>query len=194
MKQGLYAALARMDPRVLLIAMTAILGLVAFEGWYLVLRKPLLEYQKVVATRNTLASVLTGAASVQDELPRLAGELMRLADRLAGQLRLPASDDQMVASLMTELDHSARGHGITLSGIRPGARRQVLSFEEASFDISAQGKYLALCHWLLGFEKALGQSATISDFTMKSTDEGRQVALTVRVALYRALPAPGAGT
>src|SRR6266700_3803621 len=74
-----------------------------------------------------------------------------------------------------------------------GARRQVLSFEEIAFEVSAQGQYLLLCEWLLDFERTLGRSATVTDFTMRSVDEGRQVGLTLKVALYRPLPAAGGG-
>lgn len=194
MKARLLGALAKLDPRLLLVLMFFAIGLVAYEGWYLALRKPFLAYQKVVAARATLGATLSGSADAQGEVSRLAAELLGLLDRLAGELRLPAADDEMVASLMTELERSARTDGVVLIGIRPGARRRVLSFEEASFEISAQGKYIPLGHWLMGFEQTLSRRATVSEFTMKSIDEGRQVALTVRLALYRALPAPGAGS
>ena len=103
-----------------------------------------------------------------------------------------APDRQMASEVMANLDRSAAASGITLTGIRPGARRQVLEFEEISFDVSAQGKYLRLCQWLLDFERTLGRNATVSEFTMKSADEGRLVALNLKAVLYRPLRTPGA--
>jgi len=142
MKARLFGALAKLDPRLLLMLMFFAIGLVAYEGWYLALRKPFLAYQKVVAARATLGATLSGSADAPGEVPRLAAELLGLLDRLAGELRLPAADDEMVASLMTELERSAKTDGVVLIGIRPGARRRVLSFEEASFDH-------VVCSWVL---------------------------------------------
>jgi len=191
MKERIFAALARLDPRLLLGLMILIAGLVAFEGWLLLLRAPLAEYQKLILTRESLALSLAAAPSQQGELARLAAELRQVSARLTGQLQPPAPDDQIASLVMAELDRSAGQNGITLAGIRPGPRREVLSFEEVSFEVSAQGNYLRLCQWLMDFERTLGQSATVSEFTMKAMDEGRVLALTLKVGLYRPLQLSG---
>ena len=191
MKQRMLAALARLDPRLLLGLMILVAGLMAFEGWLLLLRAPLAEYQKLISTRETLALSLAAVPSQQGELSRLAAELRQFSARLTGQLRPPAPDDQIASLVMAELDRSAGRNGITLAGIRPGPRREVLSFEEASFEVNAQGTYLRLCQWLMDFERTLGQSATVNEFTMKAADEGRVVALTLKVGLYRPLQSFG---
>jgi Tfp pilus assembly protein PilO len=191
--QRILGALSRIRPQVLLLAMILIASAAAFEGWYLVLRRPLAEYRQLAATRESLAAALEASANRQGELSRLTAELKELSDRLAGELRASAPDDQLAVSLMTELDHAAARKGVTLTSVKPGARRQVLSFDEVTFDVGAQGKYLLLCEWLLDFEVTLGRSATITDFTMRSTQEDGQVGLTLKVALYRPLPGAGAG-
>ena len=191
MIQRMLAALARLDPRLLVGLMILIVGLSAFEGWLLLLRAPLAEYQKLISTRESMALSLAAAPSQQGELARLAAELSQVSARLTGQLRPPAPDDQIASLVMAELDRSAGENGITLAGIRPGPRREVLSFEEASFEVSAQGNYLRLSQWLMDFERTLGQSATVSEFTMKAADEGRVVALTLKVDLYRPLQLSG---
>jgi Tfp pilus assembly protein PilO len=191
MKEQMLAALARLDPRLLLGLMILVAGLVAFEGWSLLLRAPLAEYQKLISTRESLALSLAAAPSQQGELARLAAELRQVSARLTGQLRPPAPDDQMASLVMAELDRSAGQNGITLAGIRPGPRREVLGFEEVSFEVSAQGNYLRLCQWLMDFERTLGQSATVSEFTMKAAGEGRVIALTLKLGLYRPLPLSG---
>jgi Tfp pilus assembly protein PilO len=99
----------------------------------------------------------------------------------------------MAASLMAELDRSAARNSVMLTGVKPGARRQVQAFEEIAFEISARGKYLMLCSWLMDFENALGQNATVTEFLMQSADEGREVALTLKVGLYKPLPTTGGG-
>jgi Tfp pilus assembly protein PilO len=191
MKQRIFAALATLDPRLLLGLMILIAGLVAVEGWMLLLRAPLAEYQKLISTRESMALSLAAAPSQQGELSRLAAELRQVSARLTGQFRPPAPNDQTASLLMAELDRSAGQNGITLAGIRPGPRREVLGFEEASFEVSAQGNYLRLCQWLMDFERTLGQSATVSEFTMKAAGEARVLALTLKVGLYRPLQLSG---
>jgi Tfp pilus assembly protein PilO len=190
-KKRLLAALAGLDPRLFLGGIVLLFALLALEGWLLVLRKPLTEYQQLAATRQTLARSLGGARSEQGELDRLAAELKQVAARLGAQLRPPGPDDQIASTLMAELDRSASLNGVTLAGIRPTARRQVQGFEEVLFEVNAQGKYLQLCQWLMDFERTLGQSATVSEFSMKSADEGRLVALSLKVALYRPMQVTG---
>jgi Tfp pilus assembly protein PilO len=192
MRERLLAALGRFDPRLVLGGMVLLIALVALEGWLLVLHKPYAEYRKLVAARETLALSLGAAPSQQGDLARLAAELKQITARLGAQLRPAAPDDQIASMVMAALDRSASLKGVTLAGIRPGGRRQVQSFEEVLFEVSAQGKYLQLCEWLMDFEQVLGQSATISEFSMKSVDEGRLVALSLKVALYRPLQAAGA--
>ena len=182
-------ALSRVSPRFLLLAMILIVGAAALEGWVLVLRKPFLEYRQLAATKASLATMVGALASQRAEQSRLAAELKELSDRLSGELRAPAPEDQLAVSFMSELDHDAARKGVMLTSVKPGAQRQLLSFEEIAFDVGARGKYLLLCEWLLDFERTLGQIATVTDFTMRSVDEGRQVGLTLKVALYRPLRA-----
>src|SRR6266496_2650299 len=193
MTQRILGALSRISPRVLLLAMMLIVSAAAFEGWFLVLRAPLGEYRRLAATRESLDVTVAKSATQHGELSRLTAELKELSDRLSGELHASAPEDQLAVSLMTELDHAAVRKGLTLTSVKPGARRQVLSFEEIAFDVSAQGKYLLLCEWLLDFERTLGRSATVTDFTMRSIEEGRQVGLTLKVALYRPSSSAGAG-
>ena len=61
MKERMLAALARLDPRLLLGLMVLILGVVAVEGWLLLLRAPLAEYQKLISTRESLTLSVAAA-------------------------------------------------------------------------------------------------------------------------------------
>jgi Tfp pilus assembly protein PilO len=177
---------------VLLLAMVLLGAAAAFEGWVLALRKPLNEYRNLVETKANLAAANDIAAARSGELGRLASELKQVSDRLNGELGAPAPDEQLAVSLMSDLDRAAASGGIVLTSVKPGTRRQVLSFEEVSFEVGARGKYLLLCEWLLGLERTLGTLATVTEFTMKSIDEGRQVALNLKVAVYRPAPITGA--
>ena len=180
-------AIGKLDPRLVLGIMLLIVSLLAIEGWILVLRKPYADYRQIVATRVALASMRSQPFDQSSVLEKLSIELGQLAANLEGDLRLPASDDKMVASLIEALDRSAVAHGVTLSGVKPKERKQVSIFEEASFEVTAKGPYLHLCEWMQDFGKRLGNNATITEFDMKATNEERTVALSLNIALYRPL-------
>ena len=185
MMKAIIQALGKLDRRLLQGTMLMLVALVLKAGF--VLRKPHAEYQKILATRIALSSALKNAPDQSGELGKMANELKQLSDKLSGELHLSASDDKMAASVMEALDKSASAHGLTLISIKPGERKPVSVFEEISFEVNAKGGYLQLCQWLLDFGTKLGSNATITEFDMKSADEGRQVALSLKIALYRPL-------
>ncbi len=193
MTQWMRAALARVDPRAVTLALALAVGLAAFESWYLLLRKPLAEFQRLGAATGALMARVKSAENQQTELNRLQAEASRLADRVAGELRVSAPEDDVASFLMTELDRTAARDGVVLTGVKPGGRRVVLGLEELAFEVGAQGRYPALCQWLLGFGDTLGQGATVTDFEMKSIDERGRIALSLKLALYRPPGSAGAG-
>jgi Tfp pilus assembly protein PilO len=180
-------ALGGIDTRVVSGTMLLLIGLVAFESWMMVLRGPLAEYRQIRAAHRVLAAAVQQSPLQLDELGKVTSELKLLSDKLSGQLHIRASDDEMAASLMAALDQSAAPYGIELSSMKPGARRQVSVFEEVSFEVSGRGNYLQLCQWMLDFEKTLGNSATISEFDMRTADSDGHVILSFNIALYRPL-------
>lgn len=187
MMQRLVDALGKLNPRLVPGLMLLFVGLLVFEGWTLLLRKPYADYQKIQATRAALTSSLRPTSDPSSEFGKLANELTQLTEKLSGELRLPASDDKMAASLMEALDRSASRHGVMLAGVKPKERKPVSVFEEVSFEVSAKGAYRQLCGWMLDFGNTLGNNATVTEFDMKSTDAGRQITLSLNIALYRPL-------
>ncbi len=193
MTKWMHTTLSRVPPRALVLALVLAVAVVGFEGWYLLLRKPLVEYRRLTATTAALTAAVKSPASQQAELNRLQAEVRQISERVAGELRLPAAEDETASFLMTELDRTAARDGVVLTGVKPGGRRQVLGFEEVAFEVGAQGKYLPLCQWLRDFRDTLGQGATVTDFEMTSIEEGGRGALSLKLALYRPPLIPGAG-
>jgi Tfp pilus assembly protein PilO len=188
-KDRFFAALLKADPRVVWLGMIVVAALGAFEGWYLVLRTPLAQYQQLHATRVGLEAVAAASPREPAELTQLAAEVQSLAERLKGELRAAQSDEQLTARLMTELDQSALSRGAALKAVKHGGHKPVGPFDEVSFDVSAEGKYLKLSGWLLDLERVLGPSAAITELSMKATDT-REAAVTLKLALYRGNAAP----
>ncbi len=187
MMNKVYQALGKLDSRMLIGLMLFLIGLLVFEGWMLVLRKPYTEYRQVISTRASLSSSLDQSANQSSEMNTVANELKQLSDTLSGELHLSATDDKMAATLMESLDHSARQHSITLFSVKPLATQPVSVFEEVSFEVSAKGQYLQLARWMLDFSNTLGSNVAVTEFDMKAAEEGKQVMLTLNIALYRPL-------
>ena len=192
MNARLLAAASKLSPQAWWLLVLLVGGAVALEGWLLVLRQPVNTYRELAADRASLRAIEDMTAAQQAEQQRAGLRSKQLSERLSAELDAP-SEEQLTVALMRKLDQAAAREGIRLTSLKPGARRQVLAFEELSFDVGAQGKYLPLCQWLLDFEQSLGKFATVTDFTMKALDGGRQVTLNLRLALYRPIPA-GADT
>jgi Tfp pilus assembly protein PilO len=187
MMRNAVQALEKLDFRFVIGMLLLFLMLLAAEGWLLLLKKPYTEYQQILSARESLSSVLRQSGNQLSELDLLANELKHLSEKLSGELQLPASDDEMAASLMEALDNSASKYGLVLSSVKPKERKQVSVFEEVSFEVSAKGAYLHLSTWMLDFANSLGHNATVTEFDMKSSDEGKQVILSLNIALYRPL-------
>ena len=194
MSARLLALLSRLSPGASLLLVLSIGGAILVEGWMLVLRQPFAAYRELSAARESLRAIEDMTAAQQEELRRVAARSQQFAERLNAELGAPAAEEQLTVSLMRRLDQAATREGIQLTSLKPASRRNVLSFEELSFDVGAKGRYLALCHWLLNFEQSLGRFATVTDLTMNSTDGGRQVTLSLRLAVYRPQTSGKGGT
>lgn len=187
MMNKIVLALSKLNRNLVVGIMLLIIGLIVLEGWMLLLRKPYTEYKQIVDTKESLALALSQSPDQSSQMSHLANELKQLTEQLSGELKLPASDDKMAASFMAALDHAAKAHGVSLFSVKPKDRKTVSVFEEVSFEVSAKGSYLHLTEWMLDFTNALGNNATVTEFEMKTVEEGKQVLLTLNIALYRPL-------
>jgi hypothetical protein len=193
MSARLIDALARLRPAAWWSLVLVVGALIAFEGWLVVLRQPFVAYLDLSAARESLRAIEDLTVAQHAEQQRAGLRNRQLSERLSAELDAPASEEQLTVALMRKLDQAAARDGVRLISLKPGARRPVLAFEELSFEVGAQGKYLALCHWLLDFERSLGKFATVTDLTMRSGEAGREVTLNLRLALYRPMPGGGGG-
>jgi Tfp pilus assembly protein PilO len=183
MKQRILAVLSGRDERLVIGAMVLLVVLIAFEGWQFVLKTPFTKYRQVRENRVALASAIAAAPRGAPELAALAAEVQEVVRRLDAELQVPHSDDQLAAVLITELDRSAAENGVRLKAVKPGPRGTVGLFEEISYEVAAEGKYVALCRWLIQLENAVGGRAAVHSFALKT--EADHVWATLRLALYR---------
>lgn len=187
MMNKLVLALSKLNRHLVIGVMLFVIGLIVLEGWMLLIRKPYAEYKRTVETRESLALALRQSPDQASEMSHLANELKQITDKLTSELTFPASDDKVAASFMASLDQLAKVHGVSLFSVKPKDQKAVSVFEEMSFEVSAKGSYLPLSEWMLDFTNTLGNNATVTEFDMKTVEEGKEVLLTLNITLYRPL-------
>jgi hypothetical protein len=182
--------LMRLDRRAL-VGTTAVLVLfVALEGWLLVLRGPLAEWRTLVVRRQ--ASETAAPAAFGAEIERLRGDIAR-AERALQADPMSGTDDDTVLQLIATFGRLAPRHGVVLGSVKAGGRGVDRDFEQVTFDVEARGAYRALIDWLADSEAQVAPLSVI-ELTMSAIDEGRQVALKVKFAVYLPMPTGGKGT
>ena len=191
MNAQLMNRLYRLEPRVLLWIMAALVVFLLLEGWLLVLRQPLSDYARL----RKEAAALGPPASSTDPMPvqigRLEKELAAIQHKLQGDgPQLP--EDQMVVYIIDRLARIADANGVRLGSVRPALTRRVLMFDEASFDIKVSGRYAALFEWLRAIEDELGP-LVITRFAIKQADTSGGLSMELKLAAYRLAPANGGG-
>lgn len=189
MKDRALKMLARLDGRVLLVAMTAVVAFAAIEAWMLVLRKPLLELSNQTSVQAELAATTDGDSRAAAQIERLAAELPRLEQEFAGG-HGGRSDDGTILFLMDALGRIATRNGVGLGSVRPGSRRIVHGFEESTYDIEVRGDYRSLYQWLREAQPGTAP-LVVTGFTLRALDDGSRLALALKLADYRPVTVAG---
>ena len=190
MNDRLMARLARLEPRVQLLAMGGLLVILLLLSWWLLLRAPLADYRRLQGARAALVRPQSEPSRLLAKIGLTEGELAGLTQQLGGE-SAPQPVDQLVVSIVNRLDRSAARRGVRLDRVHPGTTRPVLMFDEVSADIKVTGKYQALFEWLRDTEMELGP-LVVTQFSMKLTDVAAgTLSMDLKLAAYR-LAATGA--
>lgn len=175
-----------LDPRVRRLVVFGAVLLVIVEIWVLALRPPLDRYRALRAGNAGLEQLAATQRDREGEVQRVEAEIAALETRLQGSLP-GLTTEQMVVALVARLDRLARRHGVVLAGVKPGERRQVLMFEEVSFDIKAMGTYIPLVAWLDDVQSDLGP-LVVTRFDIKAGAPDKPLDMDLKIAAYRAAP------
>lgn len=176
------ARLAALDRRLLAGVLGAALLFVAIECWLMVLRPPWIEWRALAALRST-AQAPTETASTPAEIERLTQSVAGVEQQTQAALVAPRSDDDTVLFLIGALDRLGSRHGVALGGVRPASRGIVQGFQATSFEIEAQGTYLALTDWLNDSRAAIAPLVP-TEFTLNLAGEDSRLALKMKVTAY----------
>lgn len=189
MKERLLRRLAAFDRRLMLVAMAALVALAAIECWLLVVRAPLVELRNQTAARADLSATHADSSKTAAQIERLKAELPSLEKALVGNSSA-RSEDTVILSLMDVLGRVGGRHGVALGSVRPGARRTIERLEETTYDIDVRGDYRGLYQWLRDTQASVAP-LVVTGITLRSIDEGKRVALALKLADYRPVTVQG---
>ena len=169
--------------RLLLVVGTSVLA--AGVGYVLVLRTPLVRLQ-ALAREDPSVSV----ASIQAEVTRLdhaiaatEASVFEAEERLFGGLAdLPAEKTE--SYIIERLDAISGRYAVELMGVDPGESRSVVSFEEHTYEVEANGSFFAVFEWLQELEVEL-RPLVVNEFGLSPDRTSGGVQLSVRLASYR---------
>lgn len=183
--------LARVPARQLNLALIGTLVIACALVWLLAVRTPLATLRVMQAESARLEAVAVAAATDTDGLrlqgERLAAEAAALSHDL-DKVYMQRSADQMLVYLISEVDRAGTRHGVKLSGAMPGQARKVAIFDEIPFDVEARGSYQSLVDWMGEIERSL-PALSIVRFEIRPADAPPQLAMKIRIAVYRPLEA-----
>lgn len=181
--------LARVPARQLNLALIGTLVIACALVWLLAVRTPLATLRVMQAERARLEAVAaaTDTSGLRLQGERLAAEAAALSHDL-DKVYMQRSADQMLVYLISEVDRAGTRHGVKLSGAMPGQARKVAIFDEIPFDVEARGSYQSLVDWMGEIERSL-PALSIVRFEIRPADAPPQLAMKIRIAVYRSLEA-----
>jgi Tfp pilus assembly protein PilO len=184
MKQVM-ALLTRVPARQLNMLLCGVLLIVAALAWSIGIQKPLMSWRVTDRERARLTSLDTNPGASDAQHKALVEQVARLTHDL--HLDEPQRHpDELLLSLISEADRSARRHDIQLGGAVPGPVRKLVIFEEISFDVNAQGSYQSLMDWIADLEQTFAALAVLH-FRITPSTEPSRLNMRVRVAAYKPL-------
>ncbi len=180
--QGL---LQQVQPRMLMLLLGSIVALTALGAYLYLFKKDLKELQQL----NRMYRQSVKAVSIQEQalnefdMEQLQNQVIALKSQLYGK-RANMLPGELVSHIIGELDMVAARNNVRLISVKPGARAELLDFEEVPFDVEVRGGYFELYNWLQGAEQEL-RPMVVKQFHLIPSSPGDEVRMEVRMVSYR---------
>ena len=136
--------------------MLVMVAVVVATGIALYLIKPLyLDFRDKRVSFQMLQNQIDDQTQLQQAIDQERERIRQLQLQLHGEAgNMPVNE--MEAYLVGRLQELAWDAGIELMGVRPGAAKRIMEFEEISFKVDVKGEYRNLYRWLDSIDDALG--------------------------------------
>ncbi len=185
--QGL---LQQVQPRMLILLLGSVVVLTATGAYLYLFKNDLKEMKELRRIYSQSVKTVSIQEQALDEfdLDQLRQQVIDLKSRLYGK-RANMHPGQMVSSIIGELDVVATRNSVRLLGVTPGARAELLGFEEVPFDVEVKGRYFDLYNWLQDAEREL-RPMVVKQFHLIPSSPGDDVRMELRVVSYRPPESP----
>ena len=179
--------LTQIEPASLRLILT-MAAVVIMTGIALYLVKPqYLDFREKRVSYKLLHSQIDDQAQLQQAIDRERDQIQKLQLQLHGEAgNLPVNE--MESYLVGRLQGLAWDAGIELVGVRPGAAKRIMEFEEISFEVDVKGEYKNLYRWLDSIDDALGfMLVTNYEISLSNRNAaGTELDMHVTIVFYRA--------
>jgi Tfp pilus assembly protein PilO len=169
-----------------MIMMLVCVVIVAATALYMI--KPVfVDYQQRRETYGMLQNQLQDQAQLQSSIDQARDQIGKLQLELHGEAsNMPVNE--MESYLVGRLQGLSWDAGIELVGVRPGAAKRIMEFEEISFEVDVSGEYANLYKWLDMIGNVLGfMLVTNYDISLSGRDSSKTALnMHVTIVFYRA--------
>jgi len=137
----------------LILAMVAVLIATAVSLY--MVKPQYLDFRDRRVSYQMLHNQIDDQTQLQQAIDQERENIRELQLQLHGEAgNMPVNE--MEAFLVGRLQGLAWDAGIELVGVRPGAAKRIMEFEEISFEVDVKGEYRNLYRWLDSIDNALG--------------------------------------
>ena len=178
--------LAEIEPGSLML-ITTLVGIVLVVAMVVYMIKPQFQvYHQKSARLETLENLIKSQANLQDAIAVERKKLEEMKFQLHGEAgAMPVNE--MESYLVGQLQELAWDADVDLAGVRPGAAKKIMGFEEISFKVDITGAYRNLYNWLDRISNKLG-FMLVSNYAINSNGSGKdnnQLNMNMTVVFYR---------
>lgn len=165
-----------LEPRVLAIALCAVVAIAGLVCYLYVIKKPLKNYVELKNQLEQLIPLAQANASNTDQQ-------LALEQELAGLEQSAATNGSPMSSLIQTLDRLARQHTVKLATVAPLPSQDLGGATEFSYEVSASGGYGAVKHWLGELKTALAPGL-VRHLALESMPESASIKARLIISIY----------
>lgn len=161
--------LRNIQPRILLLLISAIVVLTICAAYIYLFKKPFETYHLQQQSKMNMLMTDKDVELLLEKVQLIENENNVFKAKIYGSaVSLP--QNQMRAYVVEQLDAMAENHNVQLISVIPNKSNQVFMFEELPFNIEVRGKYTNLYNWLKEVELKLG-TMVVNQFEISTIDD-----------------------
>ena len=180
----MYRALQQqVKPQMLALLLVSLICLTIIAGYLYLLKRPIQDFRQARQTLGLLETELQTGVPVDGQIKLFQQQIAELDQQLHGSgQKLPLN--QMIASVIGQLDMIAASHGVKLISVEPGSVEKIFLFQELPFHVVVTGSYFSLFDWLNQVEHNLGP-IVIKEFELMAEPNPAIRRFTVTLVSYQ---------